>query len=56
MSVGTSYILLLPWPWLQGTQVTGSPRQDSLGPANGLEVLVLTSGSFQILHIVRQPV
>lgn len=32
------------------------PRQDSLGPARGLEVLVLISGSFQILHVVPQPV
>lgn len=32
------------------------PRQDSLGSASGLEVLVLTSGSFQILHVLPQPV
>lgn len=32
------------------------PRQDSLGPASGLEVLVLISGSFQILHVLPQPV
>lgn len=25
LSVGTPWILLLPWPWLQGTQVTVSP-------------------------------
>lgn len=36
------------WPWLQGTGHR-LPRQDSLGPASELEVLVLISGSFQIL-------